>query len=239
MTRTVKALFAVLALALAIPGAALAHGRRGHHGGRHVHGAHSRNRHHHRHAAKGARVMHFRPTASPATATEGEEGKGSETAPEAPVAPESAGVVVSFEAEVLTIKLNDGTLVKGKVTEDTRLLCMSKEATSEGGEEAGEDRGSGDDTEGGDRDEGVMPEGAEGDESAEGEEGASEHGDGSSHPAAHDSSFDGPSHDGGWPGGEIVQPCETTALTPEATVREAELRLGSAGAVWEKVVLLQ
>lgn len=238
MRRTFKALFAVFALALAIPGAALAHGRRGHHGGRHLHGVHSHHRHHH--GAKGARVLHFRPTASTTSTTvEGEEGTGSG---ETPPAPESAGVVVSFEAEVLTIKLNDGTLVKGKVTEDTQLLCMPKEPEpAVEGSEGEEDHGSGDDREGGDRDEGVSPEGSEG-KAPEGEEGTSEHGDQSSQPSAHDSGFDGSSHDGGWSGdggGELMQPCETTALTPEATVREAELRLGSTGAVWEKVVLLQ
>lgn len=259
MRRIFMSLVAALAIAIAIPGVALAahrhrgphahHARHGRHHGKHARLRRHRKHHgHHKHHAKRSRYIRFAPMApttgegveTPEEGVTGTEGEAS--------GPETAGEVVSFEGEALTIKLPDGTVVKGKVTEDTRLLCMSEEAAqSDEADETDEpDHSSGD----GSGDHQGAEEGAEGSEGEGAKEG--EQGD-SSQPSAHDSSFDG-SGDGSqygdgqpWPGyghswsrdAHGSASCETTALTPGAMVREAELRLGSAGAVWEKVVLLQ
>src|SRR5690348_13865647 len=96
-----------LALALAVPSAALAHNGRGHH-------------HHHKaHHAK-FRFEHIGPTGV----------SGPSTTPTTPTTPSgtpppSAGKVTSFENEVLTITLNDNSTVSGKVTSDTRIECVS------------------------------------------------------------------------------------------------------------------
>jgi hypothetical protein len=93
------------ALALAVPGAALAHDGNGHH--------------HHHHRARGHahhakfRFVHVGPTTStPAPA------------PATPPAPESAGTVASYTGGVLTLTLKDGSTVGGKVTRETRIRCV-------------------------------------------------------------------------------------------------------------------
>lgn len=108
------------ALALSVPSAALAHHGRGHH------------HHHHHHHAK-FRVLNI--------------GAGNPT-PTAPTSPseENAGTVVSYEKEVLTLTLKDGSTVSGKVTANTHVKCFSPRATSEG---TGDDKGSGDEQWGG------------------------------------------------------------------------------------------
>lgn len=259
MRRILIAAIAVLSLALAAPGAALAaHGHRGvgthhrrhqhHRRGRHGKQVRRRRRRGHGHPrAKRARFVKFAPLAPL-----GEEGKksGSEEATEGgkegtegegtPSGPAATGEVASFEGGVLTVKLADGTLVKGAITEDSHLLCMSKEALES--RESEGDRSSGDDGEG-DHQSSHDGEGdhQEGTQAPEGEEGGSRDG---SQVSAHDSSFrgDGFGDQAEWEGGDgngAMQRCEPTALVPGAIVREAELRLGSAGAMWEKVVLLK
>ena len=124
---------------------------------------------------------------------------------------ETAGTVKSFEKGVLTITLKDGTAVSGTVTEETRLECQSATPTPT----------TGDDEQGG----------SEGDE----------HGASTAHAADHGSQQgEGGSDDQGDGSGEGSQPsCTTAALVPNAVVGEAELKLSGAGAVWEKVQLLQ
>ncbi len=211
MRRTVMAIASALAIVLAAPGMALAHHHgRGHHG-----------KHHARHRAHGARVIKFAPV---------EEGKGAEGSTETTTTSEGVGTVVSFEGEVLKIKLNDGSEVGGKVTEDTNLVCISP--TSGASAQSGDDEGAGDDQSADDEGDHQGDEaGSDGGSGDEGGEASGEHG---STPSAHDSSFEGDaSGDEG-----AAQPCETSALTPGTIVREAELRLTSSGAVWESVVLM-
>lgn len=138
------------AVALAVPGVALAH-----------HG------HHHHHHAKHARVLHFGsiPTPTPPSSAP--------TTPSAPTPPAPAGTVKSFTEGVLTITLADGSTVSGKVTEETRLQCSSAQPGTENNEQddqgedsgdnhahmsdnggnGGDDNGAGDDREGGDANE--------------------------------------------------------------------------------------
>ena len=158
-----------------------------------AHSAHHHAKRHHRHHAAKARVLDFHASAAPT----------SSPTPATPTT-ESAGKVASFKEGVLTITLNDGTSVSGKVTEQTQIHCSSAPTTG------GEDND----------DEGSSSEGDHG--SSEGEHGSSSQ----AHAADHVG------------GDEGQQGCTTSALTEGALVREAELSIGSAGAVWDRVDLL-
>lgn len=126
----------ITALALAMPGAALAH-----------HG------HHHHHRARGNahharfRMVHIGPmtTTAPTPTT---------TAPTPPT-PEKAGTVTSYANGVLTLTLNDNSTVSGKVTNETRIRCVKATPTTPPtmgppGEGPGDDNGQGDDQSRGD-----------------------------------------------------------------------------------------
>ncbi|HWX97249.1 MAG TPA: hypothetical protein VNZ01_10410 [Solirubrobacteraceae bacterium] len=132
--------------------------------------------------------------------------------PATPATPstESVGTVTSFKEGVLIITLTDGTAVSGKVTEQTEIHCTP--ATPPTG---------GDDDEGG---------------SGEGDQGTSSEGDEGSHGDAHAASSGDDGEDGPDDG---QQSCTTAALVPGAMAREAELTLGSTGAVWDRIDLIQ
>jgi hypothetical protein len=120
--------------------------------------------------------------------------------------------VTSFKAGVLIITLTDGTEVSGKVTEQTEIRCTPATPTT-----------GGDDDEAGSGEEGS---------STESLSNAGSQGD------AHAASSGDDGEDGQDGSDEGQQSCTTAALTPGAIVREAELRLGSAGAVWDRVDLI-
>lgn len=181
------------ALALAMPGAALAHDGHHHH---HHHGARA-----HAHHAK-FRTVHIGP-ASPATPP---------TIPSpTPPTPENAGTVTSYTNGVLTLTLNDGSTVSGKVTNETRIRCVkagpaTPPSSGPGDEGPGDDRGRGDDQERGDM---------------------NDHGQG------------GWWHGSGPGAGEPEPPCDSSSLAPGAVVRTAELRIGPAGTEFECVLLVR
>ncbi|HEY2570553.1 MAG TPA: hypothetical protein VGI27_03725, partial [Solirubrobacteraceae bacterium] len=123
---------------------------------------------------------------------------------------ETAGTIASFTSGTLTITLNDGSTVTGKVTEGTEIECRSAmaSAASDGhGENSGQD-GQGDG-----------------------------HGDEASSGAGQGDDQQGEVSDGD--DQQQAQSCTSAALAQGAVVREAELRVSSAGAVWEKVQLNQ
>ena len=138
---------------------------------------------------------------------------GTTTAPTAPSG-ETAGKVASFTGGVLTITLNDNSTVSGKVTDQTDLSCQS------------------------------ATEGTETDDNADrtGDENSGGNGDDSSHSGSRlgsmgdDMSAGADGEDGG-DGGQAS--CTSAALVPGAVVREAELSISSAGAIWKHVDLLQ
>ncbi len=214
MRRICTTVMASTALALALPGAASAHHRARHH------------RAHH------SRTITFQ--AHKTTTTTATPGAPTTTHTEpAPGSGEAAGVVTAFENNVLTITLADKSVVSGKVVEGaTQVLCPG---ASSG--EAGDDS---DDTQSGEQAGGDNSQGAGG--SGGGDSGGFAGGHG-------DEMSGGPSGGPGWSGGDDgndgsdsegeTASCGTSALKAGAKVAEAELRISSAGAVWEKVVLAQ
>jgi hypothetical protein len=136
--------------------------------------------------------------------------------PATPATPsgEAAGKVTSFKEGVLIITLTDGTPVSGKVTERTEIHCTPA-APATGGDD--DEVGSG-----------------------EGDQGSSTEGDSDegSHVDAHAASSGEDGEDGLDGSDDEQQTCATTALVPGAMVREAELSISSAGAVWDRVDLI-
>lgn len=165
---------------------------------------------HHKRHHRHARIMRFGSAASAPTS-------GSTSTPTSPTttpAGESAGTVTSFTNEVLTITLKDGTTVSGKVTEKTEIECapsapMAAASSHDGGG---------------------------GDQGGQGQLGSQQEGG----QPGQDGGHDGQGEDQGDDNGEASQQsCTTAALVPGAAVREAELSVGGAGAVWQKVELGQ
>jgi hypothetical protein len=120
-----------------------------------------------------------------------------------------AGKIVSFTNGVLTIMTNDGNTASGKVTNATELKCEQQEPA----EMQNHDRGRGGDS-GGDND--------RGDNNDRG--GDNDRGD--------DQGDNDNDND------EANEMCTTADLTPGAVVQDAELRISSAGAVWDEVELV-
>jgi hypothetical protein len=178
--------------------------------GKHHHGARHANSH--RRHAKGARLLTFAPATAPTSSA-----PTTTTAPTT-LANETAGTVTSFTNGVLTITLTDKTVVSGKVTEQTELRCTAATPPATTGDD---DQGAGDDQNGSES-------GEHGSPAVVGQMDASQH-------------SDFQSGDGGDAQDEQgnEESCTTAALVPGAMVREAQLSLSSAGAVWEKVDLVK
>jgi hypothetical protein len=210
MKRMLLAAMASSALVLVAPSMASA----AHHGNRH-HRGHPANAH--RRHAKGARLLTFTAATSHDAVTGAPAGPS--TTPTT-ASDEAAGTVKSFEGGVLTIRLTDGTVVSGKVTEQTELQCPAVSPPATLGED---DQGGGDDH--------TSSQGSEHGGPASGDQIAG---------PQHSDSQSGDRGDEGQEGNddESEASCTTAALVFEAKVGEAELSLSSAGAVWQKVELI-
>jgi hypothetical protein len=185
MKRMLLTLLPASLLALAAPAVGSAH--HGHH--------HSRHHHH----ASSARLINFGAAMSLGTV-------------HASPTTENAGTVESFENGVLKIKLGNGKVVEGKVTQQTELRCVSATPSTQGGDDDEGDNQQGDDQ-----------------QSRSSAQFASQHGDLLAHAA--DSGDDQGDDDG-------QESCPATAaLVKGATVRAAELKLTGAGGVWEEVII--
>jgi hypothetical protein len=129
---------------------------------------------------------------------------------------DTAGTVASFTGGVLTIRLNDGSEIHGLVTDATELECTAGMTTmmrSDGG-------GSG---------------GSGGDQSGD------QSGDQGEHHGGDQGGDRGDDQGAGDDNGDTgdAQSCSSSALTPGAVVQGAELKVSSAGAIWDKVELAQ
>lgn len=191
---------AVTTSALALPGVALAHGSAHSHAA--GHGARHAGRHHHHRA----HLLDFHAQAPATTPSAG-------TTPTTPVAEERAGTIASFTAGTLTITLNDGSSVSGKVGSATEIECHSAMASAADNGNSGSN----------------ATEGEHGDRSGS-SAGEGQPGDGSGH--------DESEHEAGDDEGEHeAESCSMTALVPGASVREAVLSVSSAGTFWVKLEL--
>jgi hypothetical protein len=124
---------------------------------------------------------------------------------------DTAGTVASFTGSVLTIRLNDGSEIHGLVTDATELECTAGMTTMI----RSDGGGSGDDHGG---DQGDHHRGDQG-----GDRG--------------DDQGDDQGEDRGM--GDEAQSCSSSALTTGTVVEGAELKVSSAGAIWDKVELAQ
>lgn len=119
MRRSLSIALGAMVLVLIVPSAALAHNG---HEGHHHHG-----RHHHKFHARHGRfhVVHV--------------GAGATSPPTPPATtPENAGTVTSYTNNVLTLTLNDGSTISGKVTSDTRIGCIAAAPVAPTTEEMGD-----------------------------------------------------------------------------------------------------
>jgi hypothetical protein len=212
---------AVATTALTLPGVALAHGgdrQRGedHHGVQQGELHHAR---HHRHA----RLIAFRAHA-PTTTAPGQAGASPSPTP---VTSERAGTIASFTGGTLTITLDDGTAVSGKVTPRTEIECRAGSAT------AADDNGDG--GRGDANSSGPGPSGQSGGSGRDGRDGDADHNDADhndlgANDVGDNDAGDDDAHD-------EAEHCMPAALVPGASVREALLSVGSAGAFWVKLEL--
>ena len=196
---------AVTTTALALPGIALAHGSEHSLGAKH-HGVRHAERHHRHHRAH---LLTFHAAQAPATTPSAGQG----TTPPVPGADERAGTIASFTAGTLTITLNDGSSVSGKVTPATEIECRPAMASAADNGDNGDNSGGG---EHGDRSGPSFGDGQSGEDSGHDE---------GDHDAGDDDAHDEAEH------------CSTTALVPGTSVREAVLSVGGSGAFWVKLEL--
>jgi hypothetical protein len=174
-----------------------------------------RGHHHHKRHARSARLLNFGAAVVPLP-------PGGAPPEQATPTNQAAGTVVSYTGGVLAIKLTDNSTVAGKVTEETELRCQPATPPTEPGDDDGGD----------------SERGSEGDEQhgqSAPSQFASQHGDFFAHSA---DSQDSDGDEGDDNGNQSQESCNTAALTPKTVVLEAELKLSSAGAVWEKVVIV-
>jgi hypothetical protein len=121
---------------------------------------------------------------------------------------DAVGTVDSFTNGTLTIKLNNGSSVSGMVTNDTEIECEASSSTVM--TDTHRDGGGGDN-------------------------GGSGSGDNAGQNSGGDQGDQGDDND---QDDQAQQACTTANLTPGASVRGAELKISSAGAVWDKVDLV-
>jgi hypothetical protein len=181
MRKILLSVVASCAVIAFVPASALAHG-------------HHHKRHHHHHAHH-ARVRHW-------GSDDNSQGAGQSQ-------DQTAGKVASFTNGVLTIALNDGSMVSGKVTSDTEIECEASDTSSTmQSHESGDDNGGSDNADNNDQgdDNNDQGEDSQGDDNGQGDDDAN-------------------------------QACDMSNLTPGTVVQEAELKVSSAGAVWKNVDL--
>lgn len=153
---------------------------------------------------------------------------------------DNAGTITSFDAETgkLTINLFGGESISGLVNEETEIKCDNN-----GGASASSDGGSGEETEAGDDNGGEEGQAEPGDDNGEEQAGDDDGGQGEEEPGdnngGEEQSEDGGDNSG--PGsessGDEGGSCTTADLTPGAVVQEAELKIESGQATFEKVEL--
>jgi hypothetical protein len=144
------------------------------------------------------------------------------TAPTTTNSSDNAGTVQSFSNGVLTIALNDGSTVKGAVTNDTELECTAPMQSSTTTHQDGDGGGGGDQSSGDNNQ----------------ASGGNDQGDTDQNEAQGEDNNRGDDDQGEDQNENEAMNCSSSSLTPGAVVHEATLRIGGSGAVWQKVELV-
>lgn len=181
---------AVATVSLAAPSAALAHSGERHH--------HHHRGHHHAH------VLAFHAQA-PASSNSGATSPSS-----TPATGDTAGTIASFTNGVLTITLNDGSTVSGKVTERTEIECPAPSSAA------------------------PAPSSSSFGEREHGDDGHFDNSNDGSNSGSDGQGGNCPGHEGD---GVQNEHCTSAALVPGASVKDAFLSVSSDGATWVKVEL--
>jgi hypothetical protein len=227
MRRILLTVAGMTALALAIPGAALADSHHHHHFKHHAH--HAR--------ANRARVSfrHLGPAAANGpgpSSTTPSSGSTTTPTPKPATTPttteEDAGTVESYASGVLTLKLNNNSTVSGNVTINTSFKCLSSTTTSQptgNTPSPGGDNGWGNGQGWGNQN----PQGGPPWKNGQGPQGQWQQGGGDEN---------GPGGDWNETPVSTEPPCDSGALTKGTTVRAAELRIAPGGTefVWITLV---
>lgn len=234
----------VLALCLAVPGAALAHKgndrHKGHdHKGHHFKGDHHRGKRRDKHKARHAsvRFVHFGAALTPATPTSGTgAGTNSAPTPTPTTASEDAGSVVSYEKGMLKLELANKSTVEGAVTGNTEIECLKEGATLPPPSGTSSDQSSGD----GSGQSGDQESGDQSQQQSDQQSSGSDQSGSDQQQQQQQQSQDGQdqSDDNGEQQSAPETVCDTSDLTPGTVVRSAELRIGPAGSQFESLVLV-
>lgn len=235
MRRILLTAAGVAALTLTAPGGALAGQRHHHHHKRHSHHARVSFRH-----LGPVTASTVGPGVAPSTGS-----TPTTTAPTTttPTTEENAGKVASYTGGVLTLTLNDGSTVSGKVTNNTRIECVSTTSTQPPAGDQDDEEGPGDDNGGGDdQSEGDRNQGGGWQDGQQPQ--ASDQSQGSQQPQASDQPQGGDDNGGGddlSDGGPISTepPCDSSALVAGTIVRAAELRIAPGGTEFESIELVR
>lgn len=191
MKRPLLILLASLVATSVLPGAALA---RDHHG-RH----HDRRHEARRHAARRDSRRHDRRHSSDRSGIAGARQEGT-------------GTVMSVAGGMLTIRLENGSVVSGAVTDGTELKCESSAPRAR-----------------------VADGNGGGQDNAGSEDNGSDENSGSRDDGPGDDSFTRRDDNGDQ--NDAAEMCAASELAPGTAVREAELRASNAGPVWQEVTL--
>ena len=138
----------------------------------------------------------------------------------------TAGTVTSFENGVLTITLTDGSTVSGAVDNSTEIECTAPANMQNSGDNDGDDNGG-------------SNQGEDNGGSNQGEDNGGNQGDaGDDQGDNGDNQGDNGDNQGEDNNEDNAQMCDSSSLTTGTPVSEAELKVSSAGAVWQKVELM-
>jgi hypothetical protein len=145
---------------------------------------------------------------------------------------EQSGVVTSFDGTILTVTLVNGDTLKGTVDSGTEIECDDATPPTTTTATTRHDGESGDDNSG----TGSTTSGSGDDDATEHQQGDDNSGTGTttSGSGSDDNNEQGDDNDDQ---GENEGSCTTASLTPDTIVKEAELHLTSAGAVFDKIEL--
>jgi hypothetical protein len=124
MRRILLTLMVGAALVALVPATALA---AKHHSKAHHHARHHASHHARHHARRHSRVRFERFGTAPGSDASSQSNSSTEPGQENE---QNAGTVASFQNGTLTIMLNDGSTVSGKVTPDTEIECRAEDTSS-------------------------------------------------------------------------------------------------------------